>query len=330
MPGVTVVVPNWNRRDLIDRLLDRLGNQTHPIQDIVIVDNGSNDGSVELARSKGARVIALERNMGFAAAVNRGIREAQTEWIAIVNNDVDPAPDWLSHLAAAVSQPRVWFATGKLHSALRPGRLDGAFNLISRGACPWQAGSGCDDGPLWNEPRRIRFAPLTAGLFRAELFRKVGLLEERFGSYLEDVDFGLRCAIRGCYGVYAPGASAAHIGSATLGAWSSETVRLIARNQVLLLARHYPARYLVRYAWPIFVAQLLWGFLAVKHRRGLAWVRGKLQGAALFWTARRDAAREGLGPRGLSKMIEHSEAEIYRLQKRCGFDAYWRLYFRLT
>jgi hypothetical protein len=74
----------------------------------------------------------------------------------------------------------------------------------------------------------------------------------------------------------------------------------------------------------------LWGFLAVKHRRGLAWVRGKLQGAALFWTARRDAAREGLGRRGLSKMIEHSEAEIYRLQKRCGFDAYWRLYFRLT
>lgn len=330
MSGVTVVVPNWNRRDLVERLLDRLCNQTHPIQDIVIVDNGSHDGSVELARSKGARVIALEENKGFAAAVNRGIREARTEWVAIVNNDVDPAPDWLSKLAKAVSRPRVWFATGKLRNAAQPARIDGTFNLINRGACAWQAGSGREDGPLWNEPRRIHFAPLTAGLFRAELFRKVGLLDERFGSYLEDVDFGLRCAMRGCYGVYAPEASATHIGSATLGAWSTETVRLIARNQVLLLARHYPARYLVRYAWPIFVSQLLWGFLAARHGRGLAYLRGKLQGMALFWGVRRQAAREGLCRRGLSKVIEHSEIEIYRLQKRCGFDAYWRLYFKLT
>lgn len=330
MSGITAIIPTWNRRGLLERLLRLLRAQTRPPDEILVVDNGSNDGSVEAARALGARVIELGRNAGFSAAVNRGIEETRTQMVAVINNDVSPAPDWLERLATALEQPRAWFAAGKLRSATDPKALDGTYDTVCRGACAWRAGCGAADGPLWNRARRIRLAPFTATLFRTELFRRVGLLDERFHSYLEDVDFGLRCAREGHFGLYVPEAVADHEGSATLGRWNGEVVRLIARNQVLLVAKHYPARYLVRYGWPILVAQLLWGALATAHGRPLAYLRGKVEGLLLFWPVRRKAARNGGWMRGLSRILEEGESEIFRVQRRTGFDLYWRMYFALT
>jgi GT2 family glycosyltransferase len=330
MPGVTVVIPNWNRRDLIVSLLDRLRAQTCPIEEIIVVDNGSHDGSVEAARSKGARVIPLGANFGFSHAVNRGIAESRTEWIAILNNDVDPAPEWLARLMTAADRPRVWFATGKLLDRSKPESIDGTYDVLCRGACAWRAGHGRRDGPLWDQPARIRFAPFTAALFRAELFQKVGGLDQRFESYLEDVDFCLRCAMEGYTGMYVPGAVAHHSGSATLGAWHKDTIRRISRNQVLLVAKHYPSRYFVRYGWSIFVAQMLWGLVAVRHLRALSFVRGKIEGLWMFAGVRRESRRNGGLRRGLSRILEQGDSEIFRLQRSSGFDSYWRIYFSLT
>jgi hypothetical protein len=330
MSGVTVIVPNWNRRDLVELLLRRLRAQTHPIAEVIVVDNGSRDGSVQAAENAGARVIQMGRNAGFSGAVNRGIQETRTDLIAILNNDVDPAADWLERLTRAMREPSVWFATGKLRSAGRPESLDGTFDTFSRGACAWRAGHGRQDGPLWNRPRRIRFAPFTATLFRTALFHKVGGLDERFTSYLEDMDFCLRCAEHGCFGLYAPSAVATHEGSATLGTWHKHIVRLIARNQVLLVAKHYPARDLLRYGWPMLVGQALWGALAITHGRPLSFLRGKIEGLLMFWPIRREVARNGGWPKDLSTIIEQSESEIYHLQRKSGFDLYWRLYFALT
>ncbi len=330
MPGVTVVVPNWNRRELLARLLARLHTQTISIDEVIVVDNGSRDGSVDLARSEGARVIALPENMGFAAAVNRGLKESRTELVAVVNNDVEPERDWLERLARAVARRRIWFATGKLMDPKRPGALDGAYDLVCRGACAWHAGQGRQDGPVWSRTRRIRSAPFAAAVFRAELFDKVGLLDEEFGSYLEDVDFGLRCAERGFAGVYVPSAVAHHLGSATLGAWNKEIVRRIARNQVLLVARHFRGRALWRHGWAILVAQSLWGLLALRHGRPLAFARGKLEGLARFLEYRRRHSGNCIGERRVERILDSGDSEILRLQRLAGFDTYWRWYFALT
>lgn len=330
MFGVTVVVPSWNRRDLMDRLLEQLRAQTHPIIEVIVVDNGSRDGSADAAREHGARVIEMGRNAGFTGAVNRGIEETRTDLVAIVNNDVDIEADWLERLVGAIADPRIWFATGKLLTGSQPEALDGTFDALCRGGCAWRAGHGSQDGPMWSLERTISFASFTATLFRTELFRKVGMLDERFKSYLEDVDFGLRCARCGYSGLYVPNAVAHHQGSATLGKWHKNIVRLMARNQVLLVAKHYPARYLLRYGWPILVAQTLWGLLALAHGRPVSFLRGKIEGLALFPLVRYDAARNGGWPHGLSRVIEQSESEIYTLQRRAGFDLYWRLYFLLT
>ncbi|MEO7145395.1 MAG: glycosyltransferase, partial [Bryobacteraceae bacterium] len=112
MPDVTAIIPTWNRRELLARLLDNLRRQTRPPRETLVVDNGSTDDSADAAAAAGARVIPMGVNAGFARAVNRGIRESRTEWVVIVNNDVAPAPDWLEKLEQAAGSS--WFATGKL------------------------------------------------------------------------------------------------------------------------------------------------------------------------------------------------------------------------
>jgi GT2 family glycosyltransferase len=326
MSSVTVVIPHWNRLDLIVPALKRLIHQTHPIHEILVVDDGSTDGSAEAAESLGARVLRMGRNTGFAKAVNRGIDQCETELVSLINNDVEAAPDWLARLVAEFANPSVWFATGKILDANRSNILDGAFDLLSKGACAWRAGSQRLDGEHWNERRDILFASGTAAVFRKELFRRVGGLDEGFGSYLEDVEFGLRCATAGYRGVYVPDAVVFHQGSATLGAWSPEKVRLIARNQLLLVARHYPKNWLWLYGWKILIGQGFWGVVALRHGAGTAYVRGKWQGLRLFREMRRDLTN----PDRLRAVLDESERMIYQMQRRCGFDAYWRWYFSLT
>jgi GT2 family glycosyltransferase len=161
-------------------------------------------------------------------------------------------------------------------------------------------------------------------VFRAELFARVGLLDEDYESYLEDVDFGLRCGLAGLSGVYLPAAVAHHKGSATLGRWHPDTVRRIARNQLLLVSKHYPPGWFARHGWPVFIAQGLWGLVALRHGAGIAYLKGKMEGLRSFRRMRR------LGSPAITGLLQESEREIYELQQQAGFDTYWKLYFALT
>jgi GT2 family glycosyltransferase len=320
--SITAIVPVWNSRDLLERLLASVEAQTEAAAELLVVDNGSTDGAPELARARGARVIPMGRNAGFAAAVNRGIRESRGEWIAVLNSDVELAPDYFAKLLGADA----WFATGKILAEGSDHRIDATFDVLCRGGAAWRVGNGRADGPEFSAARPIWSAPWTAALFRAELFQRVGLLEESFESYLEDVEFGLRCAAQGLAGQYVPEALAWHRGSATLGRWHPETVRRMARNQLLLLARHYPRRLLVGWLWPILVAQAMWGAVAFRHGAGLAWLRGECQGLRRFFSAR----GETLDAKVLSSVLGTNEDLIRSVQASTGYDIYWKVYFLLT
>ncbi len=323
---MTVVIPNWNGAANLSKILQCLKDQTQAVAQTIVVDNGSTDTSIAVAEQAGARVIRLDSNRGFAHAVNRGIGEATGKWIAVLNNDVEVNPNWLAALIGEAEARDAWFATGKLLGM--GGQIDGTYDAICRGACSWRCGAGRVDGPQWNESRTVQFAPFTAAVFRAELFQRIGMLDEDYGSYLEDVDFGLRCALSGHSGVYVPTALGHHQGSATLGRWHSESVRQIARNQVLLVAKHYPRNWIARYGWPVLIAQALWGIVALRHGAGLAYIQGKLEGLRSFQPIRQ--ARSRAVPDLLHDVLRQSEREIRELQRATGFDAYWRLYFALT
>jgi GT2 family glycosyltransferase len=326
---VAAVIPHWNRVDLLRALLANLKQQIRPFERIIVVDNGSIDGSAAEARRLGAEVVGLPRNLGFAGAANRGVEAAAgSDWVAVLNNDVTLDSHWLERLLRAADQPEIWFAAGKILSARDHSRIDGCFDEVSRGATALRCGAGRPDGPVWNRPRKIRMAPMTAALFRRSLFQDPGPLDEQFVSYLEDVEFGLRCALAGRSGTYVPDAVAYHDGSATLGRWHKDTVRLLARNQVLLARKHFQG--LPR--WPLVAGQLLWGLVAIRHGRVLSWLRGKAQGLRM---ARQDDEKKScntddpLSIVPLTEIVAESERTIFELQQKTGFDGYWRAYFWL-
>ena len=320
---ITAIVPVWNGRELLERLLASLAAQTCRIDELIVVDNGSEDAAPDVARQAGARVIEMGRNAGFAAAVNHGIGEARGEWIAVLNSDVELAPDYLEKLVMAKSA----FATGKILNR-ETGAIDGTFDAACCGGTSWRVGSGRADGPWFSKPRPIWSAPWTAALFRADLFQKIGILEESFESYLEDVDFGLRCIRARIAGAYVPEAIAWHRGSATLGRWHPDTVRRIARNQMFLLARHYSKRLLLRWGWKILVAQALWGVVALRHGAGMAWIRGKTEGLVRFSEERTQFVP--FEPGVLEQFLRTNERIICEFQTATGFDSYWKVYFLMT
>ena len=328
MESISVVIPTWNRADLLRSVLANLEGQTKRPDEIVVVDNGSRDSSVEIARSYGARIIAYPENRGFAVAVNDGITQCTGDWILILNNDVVLRPDWIERLTASVWKENSAFGVGKL---LRPDgsdEIDGSWDLISRAAYAWRCGYGKKDGGVWSSRRTIHFAPMTAALFSRNVFETVGLLETRFESYYEDVDFGVRCALAGITGTYEPAAVATHMSKTTLGKSSHRVYFLSGRNQVLILAKYYSGRTLLRFAWPILVGQCLSLLAAAKQRNFWAALRGKWA-AIRRWRTFRPKTAPGWERQVESTFVD-SERQIRSLQTQVGFDPYWRLYFSLV
>lgn len=317
---ITAVIPTFNRAALLEQAVASI-----EADEILVVDNGS----TERIAPVGARVLRLDRNYGFAYAVNRGIEAAQGDAVAIVNNDVVLSPGYLRLLA----QSGAWFATGKILQQAAPDRIDATFDLLARSGCALRAGYGAPANEF-SQARPIAFAPMTAALFRRELFDRIGLLDERFGSYMEDVEWGLRASRCGYQGAYVPAATALHRGSATLGAWHPETVRLISRNQSLLVAKHFRHGDENRYARCVLAGQLLWGLSALRRGCFRAWLTGKWQAACTEipqWTPGDARTATGLGDEDaalqLDQILAASETELFRLTAGSTF---WRWYAWLT
>jgi GT2 family glycosyltransferase len=315
--SITAVIPVHNRADLLAQLLNSIAAQTVPFTDVIVVDNASTDGAPNLAQACGCRVIAARGNLGFARAVNIGWHAAYgSRWIAILNSDVTLDPQWLERLLSAATD--FSFATGTIFNATDRQAIDGTYDLLGRSGCAWRAGHG-ERNPNQPSQSPIALAPGTACLFRRDILERLNGFDEEFESYLEDIDLGLRCVREGFRGVYVPDALAWHQGSATLGRWDPRVVRLISRNQLLLIRRHYDRELFRAFFWPIVAGQMLWGLVALRHGAIFAWIEGKIDALKSF-------RLEGSSSPRLRDFLAASEREI-RLR---AHDPYWRWYFRLT
>ena len=326
MPSVAAIIPTWNRADLVRSAIVNLQSQTRPPEQILVVDNGSADDTASVVRNLGADCIALDTNQGFAFAVNEGIRRTTTNWVLILNNDVCLERDWLATLLSSAESSQADFAVGKLLQSGQETQIDGTWDLVSRGAYAWRCGYERRDDTTWSSRRSIALAPMTAALFHRRVFDRIGFLETRFESYYEDVDFGIRCALAGLSGIYDPAALATHLGKSTFGKRAARVYFLSARNQLLLLAKHYPSQTLRRFAWPILAGQTLALLAAARQGHPFAALRGKWQ-ALRRWSTFRDQ----LPPApAIEAVTTSSEREILAIQRAIGFDIYWRLYFSLV
>lgn len=322
MSRVAVVIPNRNRAGLLRRALESAAGQTVAASRVVVVDNGSTDDSVEVSRSAGAEVLEWPDNRGFAAAVNAGARACDEEWLLILNNDAELDRGCLAALLACAERQKAACVAPRLLSFADPAVLDGGWDLLSRGGTALRCGHGLADGPGFREERLIGFAPLTATLIRRELCE----LEEGFGSYLEDVELSLRLQLGGHLIAYAPEAVVRHHGSATDGAWSARMVYLIARNQVLLVARHYPSGWWLKEGWPVLVAQGLWGLAALRRGCFGAWIAGKWRGMSEYRVFRGPERGDSTQFR---EILSASDGELREYVHRHP-TWFWRAYCALT
>jgi GT2 family glycosyltransferase len=248
---VSLIIPNWNGAQWLERCLPALRAQRFRDFEVLVVDNHSRDDSRRVTERcyPEARWLALPRNRGFAAAVNAGIRASDGELVALLNNDTEPEPGWLEALVAALDRrPDVAFAACRMRDAAARDRIDGAGDSMNWYASPAKIGAGERDGARFEEEREVFGACAGAALYRRSLFEAIGLFEESFFAYIEDVDMSFRAQLAGYRCLYVPDAVVYHVGSATAGRDSDFALRLATRNQLLMVARDYP--------WPCIWTQL--------------------------------------------------------------------------
>lgn len=303
MPLVTAILPTYGHHGLTHQAIARLATQSRPPAEIIVVDDGS---PVPFVAPPGVRLLRHSGNRGFTGAVNSGVNAAQTPLVAVLNNDVTLAPDWLERLHHVISSQAVDFACGKLY---RPdGLIDGAFDLLCRGGLAWRAGAGRPDGPLWSTPQPIDFTSFAAVLAK----REIVALDESYHSYYEDVEWSLRSAILNKKGYFEPSATGIHTGSATAGAWSYYSTRQLLRNH---------RRLALQYLLPEFATQ---------YRIARVLLRAHCLNRGHWPDVPREPVSQKPKSDRLAKILQKSEAELYRLQFASGPDRFWRVYFQIA
>ncbi len=278
MTLVSVIVVNWNGKELLQDCLGALQQQTYRYFRVILVDNGSNDGSVEFVNScyPDVKTISLPDNVGFSAANNIAIKTVDTRYVALLNNDAVPDPSWLAELVETLeAHPRVGFAASKMLFHDRPHVIDRAGDGYTEAGVALLRGRGTTaDGFDRCEP--VFGACAGAALYRTAMFDDVGLFDEDFFLLYEDVDLSFRAQLRGYQCLYVPDAIVYHKVSRSVVRDSPVSVYYGHRNVEWVYVKNMPGRLVARtivphiiYGWTAFIFFMMTG-------RAREFVRAKL------------------------------------------------------
>lgn len=300
---VSVVVVNWNRVDLLRECLISLQNQTYKEIEIIVVDNGSIDGSPYMVMREfpDVHLLALNFNSGFAPANNIGAYHAKGEWIAFLNNDAVADKDWITNLVENTHHfppdgPHAVFASRVLKY--------GTEELDSAGITLYP--DGTSKGRTNLEAKMIG-ASGCALFIRTDAWEEIGGFDDRFYAYCEDTDLALRLRKSGYKCEYVPNAKVYHRYSSTAGAYSPRKIFFVERNRVFVMLKHFPL-WLIALS-PIFT---LW--------RGLHHLRSNE-----FVSARKEYPWYKLVVAALAGYVDAlvNSREIWRDRKAKGFSLRW-------
>ena len=242
MKEVTIVIPNYNGKKLLKNCLDTLEAQTEKAFQVLVVDNGSTDGSTELTSGKlDLEYIRLKENLGFCGAVNLGIEKTTTPYVILLNNDTEADPDFVKELLASIRRsPKIFSCGAQMIDYKDHSILDNAGDLYT--AMGWAVARGKGKACAgFEEPVKVFSCCAGAAIYSMEALGKTGGLDEHHFAYLEDVDLGYRARIAGYDNWYAPKAKVYHVGSATTGTrYNEKKVFLAARNTIFVIYKNMP------------------------------------------------------------------------------------------
>lgn len=245
MERVAVIIPNWNGKRFLDTCLLSLRKQRFTDFVTYLVDNGSSDDSIAHVESHypEVRIVRHAENLGFSAAINAGIRASTGEYIAALNNDTEVDEGWLEALVHTLdTRPEIGLCASKVLDFSDRTVIDSFGDGYGRIGIGFKIGSLASDSGQFDEPLNV-FSPCAAASFyRRSLFDDIGLFDEDFFCYMEDVDIGIRARLAGYQCLAVPTAKVYHIGSASTGGGMSEfSLRMTAKNFPHVLCKNIPA-----------------------------------------------------------------------------------------
>jgi GT2 family glycosyltransferase len=246
---VSAIVLNWNGKHFLRECLDSLRSQAFQDFETILVDNGSADGSVEYVRRQfpEVHVIALSYNAGFAGGNNVGVRASTGQYVALLNNDTKAHPQWLESLRRTLdAHAEVGFCASKILLYNQPDIIDSAGDLFYTCGVGEKRGRSERDDDRFAEPAPVFGACAAAALYRRSMLEDIGLFDEDFFAYAEDVDLSFRAQLAGYKCLYVPKAVVYHHLQGTSRAVPDKSLYLSRRNAFYALVKNMPAALLWR------------------------------------------------------------------------------------
>lgn len=285
-PVISVIIPTVNGRALLPLALDSLRRQTLPPDEVIVVDNGSVDGTVTWLQEEypEVRVLALGHNTGFSFAVNRGVEATSGDYVALLNNDVEVGADWISALTSRLQADRAaGSAASKMLVFHHRSILDGAGDVMAWSGIPLPRGHRQRDAGQLDAPSYVFGARAGAAMYRRVALEDVGSFDEDFFAFCEDVDWAFRAQLRGWRCAYEPAGIAYHVGGASSTSEHRMVPRFYAmnrRNIIWMVVKDFPRQALIRHAGLLAAGQFLLLATAVRDRalraQLLAWWQAML------------------------------------------------------
>lgn len=277
---LTVVIPNYNCQSFLGECLDSLKNQNHSF-DVVIIDNASHDGSAAYIKENYPEFTLIENqeNLGFAAAVNQGIKASNTEYVFLLNNDVQLEKGAISNLLKCIkNDDNIFAVSSKMIQYSDRDKMDDAGDEYT--IMGWTRRVGYGKSPdRYVQGREIFSACAAASLYRRRILDEIGYFDENFFAYLEDVDISYRARIHGYKCCYCPEAIVYHVGSGTSGSRYNEfKTRLAARNNVYVPYKNMPWPQLVINVPFILIGYLIKYFFFSSQGYGNIYLTGLKEG----------------------------------------------------
>jgi len=315
-PRASVIIPNWNGWRYLRPCLASLAAQTYRCFEIIVVDNASTDGSVEAVRREfpNVRVLALTRNGGYSAGCNAGVREARGEIVVFLNNDIEAEPTWLEALLDALDRhPDAGSAASRMMLYDQPTHIHSAGDTYGVDGLPDSRGVWQPYGPPYDLERYVFGGCGGTLAYHKDVLDEIGLFDETFFMYCEDVDLNWRAQLAGYRCIYTPDAVVRHHLSATGG--GSLSSYYVGRNTLWVIARNYPPELLRRHRGQVLRAQWRIAKDALRSFRGKAArarLRGQIVGLLTAWRwhayRRKLMARRRVSDAYIASILEHPDS----------------------
>ena len=281
MRKVAVIIPNFNGEKFLG---DALGALEYDKYSVIVVDNGSTDGSVAFIKNYFPQIemICLDENYGFSRAVNEGLKKCDAKFAVLLNNDTRAEKGFVDKLLEAMeADERIFSCQAKMLQMDYPEKIDSAGDFYC--ALGWGISRGKDKQKfLYCTRDRIFSACAGAAMYRTEVFRRIGYFDEAHFAYLEDVDVGYRARIAGYENAFAPEAIVYHKGSGATGSrHNAFKVKLAARNNLYMIYKNMPRWQILMNLPLLLIGWLIKALYFALKGMGLSYVKGSWKGILL-------------------------------------------------